>query len=96
MEPDFANLSENERVARCLELAQAEVDRANACRNTDTRNLHLSLAECWRSMAKQFTSLSSFRAELNGKARDLRQTRPAPEPAGSEFDLSTPLKGCAT
>jgi hypothetical protein len=91
MEPDFAALSGQERVARCLALAQAELDRANACRDAVTRDLHLSLAECWRSMAKQFESLSSLNVELKTKDRDLRATRPR-----QEFDLPLQLKRFAT
>ena len=85
MEPDFAALSEQERVARCLALAQAELDRANACRDPVTRDLHLSLAECWRSMAKQFESLSSLNIELKSKDRNLQ-----------EFGLPLQLKRFAT
>lgn len=96
MEPEFSGLSERERVARCLELAQSETDRANSSRDAVARNLHLSLAECWRSMAKQFESLSSLRTELDGKARDLRDMRSTGAPQRSEFGLPTRLKGFAT
>lgn len=94
MEPEFSGLGGRERVARCLELAQSEHDRANSCRDATTRELHLSLAECWRSMAKQFESLSSLHTELNGRGRDPRDGRSSAEPRISEFDLR--LKGFAT
>ncbi len=94
MEPDFAALTDRERVARCLELAQVELDRANTCRDAKTKDLHLSLAECWRSMAKQFTSLSSLQADLNGGARGHRAARPTAEP--TSFDVPLRLKGFAT
>jgi hypothetical protein len=87
MEPDFSALGERERIARCLELAQAQLDRANACRNAKTRDLHQSLAECWRSMARQFESLSSLRAEISNESGDHRTTRPLASSAFGEFDL---------
>ena len=94
MEPEFSGLDERERVTRCLELAQSERDRADSCRDATARELHLSLAECWRSMARQFESLSSLRTEMNGQAHDLRGARSSAEPQISEFDLR--LKGFAT
>jgi hypothetical protein len=96
MEPDFATLSEKERVARCLELAQVELDRANTCRDAKTKDLHLSLAECWRSMAKQFGSLSSLQAELHGNTNNVREARSSTGPAIAKFDVPMPLKGFAT
>jgi len=93
MEPDFSALGERERIARCLELAQAELDRANASRNATTRELHLSLVECWRSMARQFESLSSLQAEIHAKKPENRRTpRPSAKPGFEEFDLRAPKR----
>jgi len=90
MEREFAALSEKERVARCLALAQSELERANACTNPTRKELHLSLADCWRSMAQQFETLSSLRSGTPGN--DLRSglQAPAQPVAPPQFDSTFP------
>jgi hypothetical protein len=83
MELEFSALSDEERVARCHALAQAELDRANACADATRRQLHLSLAECWRTMARQFETLGSIRTGTQGK--DLRSDAQA-HSASQRFD----------
>ena len=95
MERDFAALGERERITLCLELAQSASERASSCRNSATKELLLSLAQCWRSMAKQFEALAFLNAELQHTGR-VGEVLTVPEPQIADFDLRAPLKTFAT
>jgi hypothetical protein len=95
METDFSTLQRSERVAMCLLHAESARDRANACEDGANKQLHLSLAECWLSLARNFETI----AELVPGAPRPAIARPAKvePPVMRELDLSLPmqLKGFA-
>ena len=87
-EGDFSTLNGASRVALCLEHAQAALDRANACGEFNTKQTHLTLAECWYSIARQFETLS----ELSEAApRQPMAVVRVQAPADTQFDLRAGL-----
>ena len=62
MANDFSARDQRERVAQCLQYAEAARTRAEQCSDARTRELYLRLAECWLSLSRSFESAAALAA----------------------------------
>lgn len=95
METDFSTLKRSERVSMCLLHAESARDRANACEDGANKQLNLSLAECWLSLARNFEAIAELHPDM-GKPAVAQQAAVEP-PITRELDFLLPmqLKGFA-
>ena len=92
MEKDFSALDQRERVAQCLQNAEAARSRASASTDMKTRDLYLRLAECWLSLSRSFETAAML---ANGRFEAPSQVKRTAMPRAVDVSLPIGLKGFA-